>query len=137
MENIFQEIELTDGESSAIINVKLNNFEKKDQYKNSGYKWNPNEKYWYKKYYLNVYNFNSNYPDNSDNNVKKFIDIIKEDKNIDKDILSVFLKQLNKSVQMFPPIKYSCKKQNNIVEINIEKPNLPDKMMKQYGHLWK
>jgi hypothetical protein len=136
MDDIFQEIELSEGVSSANIIVKLRNYEKKEQYKNSGYKWNPNEKYWYINYWLNVYDFDSRYPNKFDNNTNKFINTIKNDSNIDNDILEVFLKQLFKSIQLIPPVKFICKKQNDKIELNINKPNLSDKMMREYSFIW-
>ena len=136
MDEIFQEIELLEGESSAKVIVKIRDFAKKEGCKNSGYKWDTQKKYWYKNYYLNIYSYNSNFPNNTDNNIKMFIDIISHDSNIEKDLLEVFLKQLRKSVGLIPPICFFCNKIGGVIKLTIEKPNLPDKMMKQYGYIW-
>ena len=137
MNSIFQELVLDSDNPNLKVIVKLNNYEKRTQYKDSGYKWNPEEKYWFKNYFLNFFYWDSQYPNKFDQQFDNLIYEISMDKNIDKDILEMFLRQLRKSVQLIPAIEFKCKKENDgKVSIDINIPNLPDKMMKQYGYIW-
>lgn len=67
---------------------------------------------WLKVYYLNFHYWDSRYPNKFDQQLKKLIQILKDDLIIDKKCLKLFLKTLNKSIKVVPATEFKITKKN-------------------------